>query len=336
MKIDFIKQGFTTLAVAAFMIWGFSSAATGVTTSTKTLVGVPIQTFCSVYAKDVATKSVAISLIIKIKDNPLLKSSLMRQYATFITLGKQYCRGQYAPEMYGFTPMVAPVSPTSIDISQNTPIINTVKGNFTSAADYFTGYDTTLLAGLTQDQLTMTLQRISKAKEVYAEIVEKLIGQWFLTAADRDEMVGKVAFTFSNNCNQLDGKILVRYWSDSNDKFVESELIEMLININLCFTGNYQANFETFLDKIIYHELGHYFDYFHDMDTDGAFRNICWSGKQNICSTNDFVSTYALTSADEDYAETFSYFEQMSNSPPPTSTKLQQKLDYFKLKKLQP
>jgi hypothetical protein len=72
---------------------GFSLAATSISVSSlKTVAGVSVNTFCSTYAKDLATKSVAISLIVKIKDDLSLKESLMRQYATFISLGKINCK----------------------------------------------------------------------------------------------------------------------------------------------------------------------------------------------------------------------------------------------------
>lgn len=75
------------------MTMGFMSSVFATETSTGQLVrGIPVETFCSVYAKDVATKSVAINLILKIKDDPSLKEHLMRQYATFVSLGKIHCK----------------------------------------------------------------------------------------------------------------------------------------------------------------------------------------------------------------------------------------------------
>lgn len=142
-------------------------------------------------------------------------------------------------------------------------------------------------------------------------------------------MVGKITFKFSNNCNQLDGKILVRQRYDQNNRPLETELLNLFITINLCFTNGYENNFEEFLDRIIYHELGHYYNYFYDTN-DKDFKNICRSGSENICSANDFISSYARTSADEDYAEVFSYYVQSRIQA--TSTKLQQKIDYFKVR----
>lgn len=324
----------TTFAVTIFSVAGFSAAATDSiisTTTTKTIVGVPIHTFCSTYAKDVATKSVAISLIVKIKDNPAMKASLMRQYSTFIALGKQYCKGQYAPELYGFshTTMPSVNSSTSIDISQNTPIISSNTGYFSSIEDYFTGYDANELSSLNTQQLDIIHDRISKAKVEYATIVDGLISDGWLQAKDRDEMVGKISFKFSNNCSELDGKILVRERFDQNKDPIKVELISLNITINLCFSYSYASNYQTFIDRIIYHELGHYYNYFYDMDNQ-SFLAICRSGQTNICQPTEFISTYAPTLPEEDYAETFAYYVQ--NNQTVGNTKLQQKIDYFKIR----
>ena len=120
-------------------------------------------------------------------------------------------------------------------------------------------------------------------------------------------MAGKITFKFSNNCSQLDGKILVRQWYNQYNQPMRAELINLFITINLCFTHSYDDNYESFLDRIIYHELGHFYQYFYDQDNDD-FTDVCRSGNENICSTNDFISPYARTSPDEDYAEMFAHY----------------------------
>lgn len=121
------------------------------------------------------------------------------------------------------------------DISQNTPIINTNNTQYTTLEDYFTGYDTSPMIGLTIDQVQTTVQRIAKAKQVYGDIINDFIGKAWLQPTDRDAMVGKIAFNLSNNCNELDGKILVRQWFDQNHNPLNNELISLSITINLCF-----------------------------------------------------------------------------------------------------
>lgn len=321
------------VSVSTLLLTGGAFAATR-----TSVAGVPISTYCSVYAKDVATKSVAINLIIKIKDDPTLKESLMRQYGTFVSLGKIYCQGEFAPEMYEIVVSKPPVittttSPTNstsnIDISNNTPIINTQQGVFSGDEDYFTGYDETPLASLNSQQRETINQRITKAKNEFVEIVNELIQDGWLKAEDRNEMAGKISFKFSNNCNQLDGKILVRQWYNQFNEPIENELINLYVTINLCFTYSYEANYETFLDRIIYHELGHYYNYFHDLDN-SEFAKICRLDGQNICANSDFVSPYAKSEPDEDYAETFAYY--VYDKKPVEGNKLQQKIDYFKIR----
>ncbi len=89
-----IKRYIKLLIISATLtistILGVASAATTVTP--KVLMGVPISTFCSAYAKNLAYKSVAISIVLKIRDNPEQKAALLRTYGSFISLGAIYCK----------------------------------------------------------------------------------------------------------------------------------------------------------------------------------------------------------------------------------------------------
>ncbi len=110
---------------------------------------------------------------------------------------------------------------------------------------------------------------------------------------------------------------------------MKSELVNLFVTINLCFNDSYDNNYDEFLHEIITHELGHYYDYFQDTN-DSNFRAICRAGDKNLCISTDFVDSYAASSADEDYAETFAYYIQRKQVP--VGTKMQQKIDYFKIK----
>lgn len=108
--------------------------------------------------------------------------------------------------------------------------------------------------------------------------------------------------------------------------------MHLYITINLCFSPYYESHYEEYLQKIIYHELGHYYSYFHDTTMD-TFTSICRTNDEtpvNVCNPQDFVSSYATSLQEEDYAETFAYYMlDGSNSGRPI---LQQKIDYFKAK----
>lgn len=163
---------------------GVSSAA-----SPTRVSGVPIQTFCASYAKEVETKSIATSLAIKIKEKPFQKAALIRQYQTFTLLGKQHCKIDTTPKP---TSSAKKPSPTSIDISNNKPIIITTTANYQTPADYFKGNEIQEVIGLTPEQNEITLERIERAKVIYTNIVEKFIEKGWLVSSDKNEMVGKI------------------------------------------------------------------------------------------------------------------------------------------------
>ena len=81
------------------------------------------------------------------------------------------------------------------------------------------------------------------------------------------------------------------------------------MDIPLCDSYQYIDQLNTQVKKLLLHELGHYIYYFKDKSTN-AFESLCRSsdGKttKNVCTSDEFVSAYAQTSTEEDYAETFS------------------------------
>lgn len=331
MKKQSFKYGIGAfIALAAVVIGGVSSAA-----APKYIGGVSASTFCTTYAKDVTSKSVATSIVLQIKNNPDKKGQLIRQYIAFKNLGKQYCVWVALPAVVATWSVLTGAQNTGTVFfsngSSNAPANGggTITSNdtwFTSSDDYFVATPAPSLGGLTTEQATTTISRIDRAKELYASVVDEFVSKGWLNSADRDTMVGKVWFQLSNNCSELDGKILVRQWYDSHHNPIRNELVSLSITINLCFQPSYDAGYDTFLKKIIYHELGHYINYFHDT-ADAGFKNLCRSGTTSTCASSDFVNSYAASAPDEDYAESFSYYAQNSNAF--TTTTLQQKLNYF-------
>jgi predicted SprT family Zn-dependent metalloprotease len=114
----------------------------------------------------------------------------------------------------------------------------------------------------------------------------------------------------------------------------DRKLKAILLNINLCEEASYLKNFLKYVRQIFIHELAHYLYYFKDYAPE-QFDNICWKNENNLCDTNDFISTYAQKSKEEDYAESFAYRylgylnnkeqEHMSAYPP----KMEKKQQHF-------
>jgi hypothetical protein len=75
--------------------------------------------------------------------------------------------------------------------------------------------------------------------------------------------------------------------------------------------------------------MGHHFYFYHD-DAVEQFETICWNDKttrNHRCSDGDFVSDYARTLAEEDYAEHFMYW--FLERPVPLTPIIQQKFEHF-------
>jgi predicted SprT family Zn-dependent metalloprotease len=87
----------------------------------------------------------------------------------------------------------------------------------------------------------------------------------------------------------------------SNRKFKQIKL-----NINLCNDKSYLQTLETYVRQIFIHEMAHYFYYFKDSHY-SVFGELCRKNNTNECTSNDFVSTYAMKNKEEDYAESFTH-----------------------------
>ncbi|MEI7477149.1 MAG: hypothetical protein WCJ81_00995 [bacterium] len=81
---------------------------------------------------------------------------------------------------------------------------------------------------------------------------------------------------------------------------------------------------------VVSHELGHFYYYFHD--NSDAFSKICRTKSHDkevrSCLPASFVSMYAMTNSDEDYAESFSY-RYRSLFGIPADDQLVAKLQFF-------
>jgi hypothetical protein len=157
-----------------------------------------------------------------------------------------------------------------------------------------------------------------------------------LNANDLKTLNEKIFVNYVQGCGTTKGSYHMTQKTDgSNKKFKQINL-----NINLCETESYRANFTKYIRQILIHELGHYFYYFKDPRS-AEFAPICWAGEKQNCNSEDFVSTYAMKNADEDYAESFThwYLETYANdtmivdashgSASVASQKLGEKADYF-------
>ncbi|NOZ44791.1 MAG: hypothetical protein GXP45_06745 [bacterium] len=107
-----------------------------------------------------------------------------------------------------------------------------------------------------------------------------------------------------------------------------TELKELDINVNLCPSFEYLNNLQSYVTEIFSHEMGHHIYYFKDNHPQD-FQHICRFNEQHkICPSEGFVSKYAETKPEEDYAESFLHRYQKDSTMNSNSV-LQNKKNYF-------
>lgn len=125
----------------------------------------------------------------------------------------------------------------------------------------------------------------------------------------------------------------IKDWKFSANIIINQDLITIFYDKYLFLTRT-REEIKRETQQLLFHEIGHKYAFWKDENQKKAFEKICWNWEKNICRNNDFVSDYALTDKDEDYAETFSYvfsdFWQWEKKWNSFSEKLKHKIEYFK------
>lgn len=174
-----------------------------------------------------------------------------------------------------------------------------------------------------------------KMAEFYIQSrINKLINDGILEAQDIQNLNNKIQIEYIHQCGNVHGSYHMLV-SPNWQKSVKN----IIIKINICSTPVYINNFRRYIDQIFVHELAHYLYYFKD-DTTDIFDRICRKDQRNICGTQWFVSNYATSSKEEDYAESFTYrylvvHEQKKRLPSPETPddiapiRISRKIEYF-------
>lgn len=133
------------------------------------------------------------------------------------------------------------------------------------------------------------------------QITDKMIDQWFLTQDDISNLNNSIELHYINRCGTSHGSfhMIQATWWDLIFK-------KLRLEINLCSNPSYVYNYQNYVTQLFIHELGHYLYYFKDHTT-AQFNQICWEGTTKICDETQFVTKYASSNNDEDYAESFAY-----------------------------
>jgi hypothetical protein len=145
-----------------------------------------------------------------------------------------------------------------------------------------------------------------------------------LTVEDVGLIVADTTFRFDeeNDCWVYFGQYSQSHGSDW------SQFAWLDFRISTCLDWRLISQYEQKLKQLVLHEVAHYLQEYTDTDSSN-FSSICrdaWT--KGKCTTEDFVSRYAMSNEDEDYAETFSHV-RIGHPVPTTSLILAKKYSHM-------
>lgn len=177
-----------------------------------------------------------------------------------------------------------------------------------------------------QEILLIKAQQLMEA--MIAQTMLDLKERKFLSQEEINDLSAKIEFEYVAACGVFNGKYELKQVY-RGDTLVSQAPNSLTFKINLCPSYFVIRDITDIYRKIITHELWHHIYYFTDDQRD-EFTQMCRSwdkDRTNACTTKDFVTAYAQTSALEDYAEHFMHWfiaEEIWNT-----TILQQKSRHF-------
>jgi hypothetical protein len=164
-------------------------------------------------------------------------------------------------------------------------------------------------------------------RTIIGESLYRLQQDKILTSVDVGAIGSKIYFTYVEECSQLRGLTKVTLSRTSDGRLVDGKLTSINFNVNVCEDMSYLSGFDQHIKDLVYHEIAHYIYYLKDRTT-ANFESICTTNNKNTCLRKDYVSDYAMTAQEEDYAESFQSRYQKTIIAK-TNTKLGQKFEYF-------
>lgn len=139
----------------------------------------------------------------------------------------------------------------------------------------------------------------------YAELflqkeITELKEKGFLTDEDLNTLSGNIILQYQNNYGIAEGTYTAQ--KKEGHKIKNQQIT---ITLNLLSIKDFIKDLESDIQRVFYHELGHYLYY--TTENTNEFTEIC--REEGIhCKNSDFVSKYAKQSQEEDFAETFAQF----------------------------
>ena len=134
-------------------------------------------------------------------------------------------------------------------------------------------------------------------EKIVQETIEELLQQRILTENDIQQLNNKIILTYKKDYGINYGE----YNATKNQ--AETTINKITLTIYLNSAEYFLKDFYDDIRRVLIHELGHYFSY-QDQTSLRTFNKIC---EKNTCKKKDYINTYASTSTEEDFAETFAY-----------------------------
>jgi hypothetical protein len=150
-------------------------------------------------------------------------------------------------------------------------------------------------------------------------------------ANDISVLEDKIIFEYVEACGMVNGKYEIKETLTSKGEHISFATEALHLRVNLCPNFFVIRDLPTIYEKIVTHEFGHHFYYYHDYPSYEAFEDICRTSieqQKDMCNEDDFVSDYAQTLSVEDYAEHFMYWF-LDLLPDHPSSHLQAKANHF-------
>ncbi len=138
----------------------------------------------------------------------------------------------------------------------------------------------------------------------------KLRDRWLINQQDIIMLADTFVLEFHKDCNNFHGRYDIKWTVDAAWNILNTETTKVLFRVNVCTNYLMLQDFSDFFLSLVIHEMWHHFYFYHDTSIDD-FEAICWSDKtvrNSRCTDNDFVTDYARSMAEEDYAEHFMYW----------------------------
>ena len=161
---------------------------------------------------------------------------------------------------------------------------------------------------------------------IFIDSLRLLQSASILNQDDLRTIIQKTRIELTDRCDFIHWYTEVYIETQYPENITTTWLSNLTYKVNICTKPDYITNLDKHFNALIVHELAHYHYYIKDT-TVWDFTNICVIQK---CQKSDYVSDYASTNPEEDYAETFQFWF-LRKFVPPTPI-LNQKMQYFERK----